>query len=153
VRDEWQEEHLTTNRAYALTALLRIQIAADHAAAASSARDLIAKIEASRSRADMPDEEATAHMLLGVALMRVDGPAAAREHLERSVAMRERMDAPESLWLARARLYLAQCLHRSNDQVGARRLLDLAAAAHRQHAVLGPQHRNLLTETRALIAS
>ncbi len=153
VRDEWQEEHLTTNRAYALTALLRMQLAAGDAAAVSSARDLIAKIEASRSRADMPDEEAAAHMLLGVALMRAGDPAAARGHLERAVAMREQMDAAESLWLAQARLYLAQCLYRSADRAAARRMLDLAAAAHRQHAVLGPQHRDLLTQTRTLIAS
>jgi len=153
VRDEWQEDTLTTNRAYAMTALLRMQIAAGDAAAASSARDLIAKIEASRGRSDMPDEEAAAHMLLGVALMRASNPAAAREHLERSVAMREHMDAAESLWLAQARLYLAQCLHRSGDRAAARRLMDLAAAAHRQHAVLGPQHRNLLDQTRTLIAT
>lgn len=153
VRDEWKEDDLTTNRAYALTALLRMQIAAGDAAAVSAARDLIAKIEASRSRSDMPDEEAAAHMLLGVALMRAGDPAAAREHLERSVAMRERMDAEESLWLAQARLHLAQSICRSGDRAAARRLTDLAAAAHRQHAVLGPQHRTLLTETRTLIAS
>jgi tetratricopeptide (TPR) repeat protein len=153
VRDEWQEEHLTTNRAYAFTALLRMQIAAGDAGAVSSARDLIAKIEASRSRADMPDEEAAAHMLLGVALMRAGDSAAAREHLERAVAMREQMDAAESPWLAQARLYLAQCLHDSGDRPAARRMLDLAAAAHRQHAVLGPQHRDLLSQTRSLIAS
>ncbi len=153
VRDEWQEESLTTNRAYALTALLRMQIAAGDAGAVASARELIAKIESSRGRADMPDEEAAAHMLLGVALMRAGDPAAAREHLERSVAMRERMDAAESPWLAQARLYLAQCLHRSGDQTAARRLMDLAAAAHRQHAVLGSQHRDLLAQTRGLIAT
>ena len=153
VRDEWQEEHLTTNRAYAMTALIRMQLAAGDAAAASSARELIAKIESSRGRADMPDEEAAAHLLLGIALMRSGDPTAARGHLEHSVAMRERMDATESLWLAQARLYFAQCLHRLADHAAARRMMDLAAAAHRQHTVLGPQHRNLLTETRALIAS
>lgn len=153
VRDEWQEEHLTTNRAYAMTSLLRMQIAAGDTAAVSSARELIAQIESSRGRADMPDEEAAAHMLLGVALLRAGDPAAAREHLERSVAMRERLDAPESPWLAQARLYLAQCLHRSGDRAAARRLLDLAASAHREQAALGPQHRELLAQTRALITT
>jgi hypothetical protein len=50
VRDDWQEDSPTTNRAYAMTALLRMQIAAGDAAAVSSARDLIAMIEASRAR-------------------------------------------------------------------------------------------------------
>jgi serine/threonine-protein kinase len=153
VRDEWKEDQLTTNRAYAMVSLLRMQIAAGDAAAVSAARQLIAQIEATRGRADMPDEEAAAHMLLGVALMRVGEPAAAREHLERAVEMRERLDAPESPWLAQARLYLAQSLYRSGDRAGARRLLELAAAAHRQQAVLGRQHRDLLAQTRALIST
>ena len=85
--------------------------------------------------------------------MRSGDPAAAREYLERSVAMRERLDAPESPWLAQARLYLAQSLYRGGDRAGARRMLDLAAAAHRQQTVLGPQHRDLLAQTRALIAT
>jgi tetratricopeptide (TPR) repeat protein len=153
VRDEWQEEHLQMNRAYAMTTLLRMQIAAGDASAVASARELIAKIQSSRGRTDMPDEEAAAQMLLGVALMRAGDPAAAREHLELSVAMRERMDAAESPWLAQARLYLAQSLHRSGDRAAARRLLDLAASAHREHAALGPQHRELLAQTRALITT
>ena len=152
VRDEWKEDSLTTNRAYAMTALLRMQVAGGDAAAVSSARDLIANIEASRGRSDMPDEEAAAHLLLGVALMRAGDFASAREHLQHAVEMRERMDAPESLWLAQARLYLAQCLQRSGDRAGAQRMLDLAAAAHRQQAVLGPQHRDLLAQTRNLLA-
>jgi serine/threonine-protein kinase len=153
LRDEFKEDSLTTNRAYAMTALLRMQIAAGDAAAVESARELIANIEASRGRADMPDEEAAAHMLLGVALMRAGNPAAAREHLERSVELRERMDAPASPWLAQARLYLAQCLHRSGDRAAARRLLDLASAAHRQQAALGPHHRDLLAATRELLTA
>jgi eukaryotic-like serine/threonine-protein kinase len=153
VRDEWKEEQLTTNRAYAMVALLRMRIAAGDASAVSSAREIIAQIEATRGRADMPDEEAAAHMWLGVALMRSGDPAAAREYLERSVAMRERLDAPESPWLAQARLYLAQSLYKGGDRTGARRMLDLAAAAHRQQTLLGPQHRDLLAQTRALIAT
>ena len=153
VRDEFKEEHLQMNRAYAMTTLLRMQIAAGDATAVASARDLITQIESSRGRTDMPDEEAAAHMLLGVALMRDGDPAAAREHLERAVALRERMDAAESPWLAQARLYLAQGLHRSGDRPGARRMLELAAAAHREHAALGPQYRDLLAQTRALITT
>jgi hypothetical protein len=83
--------------------------------------------------------------------MRAGDPAAAREYLERSVAMRERLDAPESPWLAQARLYLSQCLHRSGDRAAARRMLELAASAHAEQAVLGSQHRELLAQTRALI--
>ncbi len=153
VRDEWKEEHLTMNRAYAMTALLRMQVVAGDAASVSSARELIAQIESSHGRRDMPDEEAAAHMLLGFALMRAGDAAAAREHLERAVAMREQLDSAESPWLAQARLYLAQCLHRSGDRAGAQRMLDLAAAAHRKHAVLGPQHRELLAQTRSLLAT
>jgi tetratricopeptide (TPR) repeat protein len=153
VRDEFKEEHLQMNRAYAMTTLLRMRIAAGDATAVAAARELIQQIESSRGRTDMPDEEAAAHMLLGVALMRAGDPAAAREHLERAVTLRERMDAAESPWLAQARLYLAQGLHRSGDHAGARRMLDLAAAAHREHAALAAQYRDLLAQTRALIAT
>jgi serine/threonine-protein kinase len=153
VRDEWKEKDLTTNRAYAMTQLLRMQIAADDRTAVASARELIKQIESSRGRADMPDEEAAALMLLGVALMRAGDPAAAREPLEQAVAMRERMDAAEGPWLAQARLHLAQALHRSGDRAAARRLLELAASAHREQAVLGRQHRDLLAQTRTLITT
>jgi serine/threonine protein kinase/tetratricopeptide (TPR) repeat protein len=152
--DEWPEEHLTTNRAHAKTGTIRGQLAEkDYLGAARTARELIGQIEASHGRPDMPDEEAAAHMLLGIALLNTNDAAGARPHLERAVTMRESMDAPESPRLAQARLHLAQALHRTGDRAAARTLLDLASEAHRAHARLAPQHHSLLTQTRTLLRS
>jgi eukaryotic-like serine/threonine-protein kinase len=97
------------NRAYAEVGLLRVALMQRRDAdLVGEARTVISQIESSRARGDMPDEEAAAHMLLGVGLMRGGRIDEAGPHLERAAAMRERMDAPESPLLAEARLYLAQ---------------------------------------------
>jgi eukaryotic-like serine/threonine-protein kinase len=146
-------DKLMTNRAAAAVGLIRIDFAAtDYAAVERRARELIAAIEASRGRSEMPDEEAAAHMLLGAALLQKGDKAQAREHLERAVTMRERMDAPESLWLAEARLHLARFRHAIGDRARARALLDLATQAHQAHAHVGPQFRTFLQQTRAVLA-
>jgi len=100
----------------------------------------------------MPDEQAAAHMLLGVALMRAGRLPDAQSHLEKAVNLRERMDAPGSLVLAEARLYLAQQQFRAGERANARQLVEQAANAHRMQPYVGPQYRELLADTRRLIS-
>jgi hypothetical protein len=72
------------------------------------APDLLPAIERSVARPDLQDEEAAAHMLLGVALSHSGQPTATRPHLQRAVATREKLDAPESPWLSEARRCLEE---------------------------------------------
>lgn len=112
VWNDWQEapDALTANRAGARIGRIRVHLAEQETdQALRLGRELLPAIEGSAARPDMPDEEATAHMLLGVALRRSGQPEAARPHLERAIAMREAMDVPESPWLAEARRCLQGC--------------------------------------------
>jgi eukaryotic-like serine/threonine-protein kinase len=144
---------LGPNRAYAEVGLVRIALAQQqHAAVLESGPVLISRIESARARGDMPDEEAAAHMLLGVALVRADKVQEAQPHLEQAVTMREPMDAPESLLLAEARLYLAQQRHLAGQRAAARELVVKAADAFRMQASVGPQYRQLLAQTRQITA-
>lgn len=145
-------DQLGANRAYAEVSLLRLAALRRDPALAEQAPALLARIESSASRGDMPDEEAVAHMLCGIGFMRQGKLPEAEMHLEHAVQMRERMDAPESLWLAEARLYLAQQQYFGGNRDAARELVRRAAEAHRMHAQLGPQHRELMRETRRMVA-
>jgi len=139
------------NLAYAEVELVRIGLMQGDPGVMQSATALLSQIESSRSRGDMPDEEAAAHMLLGVALMRAGRVLEAQPHLEKAVILRERMDAPESLLLAETRLYLAQQQHRAGERASSRKLVEQAANAYRMQQYVGPRYRELLAETRRLI--
>ncbi|HEY5807364.1 MAG TPA: tetratricopeptide repeat protein, partial [Povalibacter sp.] len=143
---------LGPNRAYARVGLLRIALLQRDPGAAGLGRALLSEIESAASRGDMPDEEAAAHMLLGVALMREGKMQEAQPHLEKAVVMRERMDAPESLLLAEAKLYLAQQQHRIGERTNARNLTEQSTNAHQVQQHIGPQYRELLAETRRMVS-
>ena len=122
-------------------------IAARDPHAVTAARELLSQIELSKTRADMPDEEAATHMLLGAALTRDGKLPEAKAHLEKAVTMRAAMDAPDSPMLAEARLYLAQHRNRAAARDEARALVDSAARALKAQQT-GPQFHRLLAETR-----
>lgn len=153
-RDEIKDPpgELGINLAYAEVELVRIGLMQDDPTVLQSATTLLSQIESSRWRDDMPDEQAAAHMVLGTALMRAGRLQEAQSHLEKAVSMRERMDAPESLVLAEARLYLAQQQYRVGERANARKLAEQAAKAHRAQPYVGPQYRELLADTRRLIS-
>ena len=142
---------LNPNRAFARVGLLRIAVLRRDPQAAEQARVLLKEIDSAVTHEETPDEKAATHMLLGVALTRAGQQQEAQPHLEKAVAMRERMDAPESPLLAEARLYLAQQQHLAGQRDAARKLVDRAAHSHQLQQV-GPQHRALLTQTRETIA-
>jgi hypothetical protein len=152
--NEFEEppDALANHRAAAGVGLTWLALAdGDVAGARARAEQLVADIERSKARGDMPDEEAAARMAWGTALLRAGDATAARALLERAVERRTAMDAPQSLWLAEARLHLARALLAQRDAAGARRLVDLAAAAHRHQGQVGPQFSRLLAETRAAL--
>ena len=142
---------LNPNRAVARVGLLRIEILRRDPQAVEHARVLLKEIESAVTHEETPDEEAATHMLLGVALTRAGQLQEAQPHLEKAVAMRERMDAPESPLLAEARLYLAQQQHLAGQRDAARKLVEEAARAD-QIETFGPQYRALLAQTREATA-
>ena len=142
-----------TNHAAAGVGLVRVALVRGNARTARElASTLLATIEQSKGRHEMPDEEAAASMLLGAAMLAGGDAAGARPYLERAVAMRARMDAPQSLWLAEASLHLARGLYASGDKVGARRLLAQAEEAHRIQGRVGPQYASLLASSRVVLS-
>jgi hypothetical protein len=144
---------MTTNRAAGHEGMVRVALArGDYAKAQKLAADFIRTIEGSSGRRELPDQEAGAHLLLGVALLGQGQAVAARPEIERALAMREAMDAPQSLWLAEVRLQDARVLHALGDSAGARRQLALAANAHRVQGRVGPQYSRLLAESRATLS-
>jgi len=144
---------MTNNPAAARLGLL--QLALSEAPAATTvvhARTLLADIENSKGRHDMPDESAAAHMLLGRALLQAGDAQAARPYFATAVGMREKMDAPQNLWLAEARLYQALGLHAQGESAPARALLALAEQAHLTQGQVGPQFSRLLVQARTTLA-
>jgi eukaryotic-like serine/threonine-protein kinase len=139
---------MSPNRAYARAGLLRIALIERDPRAAELGRDLLAQVESAAARADMPDEEAAANMLLGIALMKAGELQQAQPYLEKAVEMRARMDAPVSPLLAEARLYLAQQRELAGARIEARELIALAAQALGAQQA-GPRYLRLLAETRA----
>ena len=141
---------MTTNRAAGHEGMVRVALArGDHTKAQELAMGFIRAVEGSSGRRELPDQEASAHLLLGVALLGQGQAAAARPEIERALAMREAMDAPQSLWLAEIRLHYARVLNALGDSAGARGQLALAADAHRIQGRVGPQYARLLADTRA----
>jgi eukaryotic-like serine/threonine-protein kinase len=140
-------EGLSPNRAYARAALLRLALAENDPRAVGTARALLAQIEAAKTRRDMPDEEAAANMLLGVALSGTGKLPDARPYLQKAVDMRARMDAPDSPLLAEARLYLARQRAADGAPDEARALIADAERALSAQPV-DPRLHRLLAETR-----
>jgi serine/threonine-protein kinase len=151
---EWKEpaDNVTTNPVAGGVGLVKVELAAGNTTAAEKlAREVIATIERSRSRRDMPDEEAAAHLALARVQLALGQFAEARAEASKAVDSRERMDAPESLWLADARLVLAESLWRLGDKPAARRLLTLAREAHAAQPAVGPQYTRPLRQLEYLV--
>jgi serine/threonine-protein kinase len=81
---------------------------------------------ATYARADVENRARLDHVVGRLTLLAGDA-AAARVRLERAVAEREAIDAPDSPWLADARLSLAECLVAQHEPQSARALVDRAA--------------------------
>jgi serine/threonine-protein kinase len=146
-RETKDVQGLSPNRAYARVGLMRLAFAERDPRVADMARDLLSQIETARTRQDMPDEEAAAHMLLGAALVRAGQHQEAKPHLETALEMRARMDAPDSPQLAEARLHLASQRHAAGAATEARALVAEAGRALAAQQA-GPQYRTLLAEVR-----
>lgn len=94
-------------------AALQLQRPADARAQAAQALALLAP---ERESARFDDKEADALLLQGEAWLAEGDAKAARAPLTRAVALRERLAAPGSAWLAEARVALARCLRALNER-------------------------------------
>ncbi|HET7791961.1 MAG TPA: tetratricopeptide repeat protein, partial [Rhizobacter sp.] len=101
----------------------------------------LALLQASALRARFPRLEAEATLRLGHALQRGGDPRTARAYLERSLALREAAEAPDSPWLAEARVGLADCLVDLGERTLARGLVEQAVRAQAAHNELGAHFR------------
>lgn len=93
-------------------------------------RSILVHLEAAAQSAAQPDEEAHTRFWLGEALHDQGRYGEAEIELRRAIGLRERLDDPASIWLARARVALAQALIAQHRTVGVVPLLDQAEAAY-----------------------
>jgi serine/threonine protein kinase/TolA-binding protein len=121
-------------------------------AARARCEELLGRITASPERRYLPDQEAQTVRLLGAALTRSGQATAAEPHLRRAIELRELLDAPESFWLAEARISLAVALIAQQRLAEARQLLELAAAAQARQPALSNEYREPLRAALKLTA-
>jgi hypothetical protein len=122
-------------------------------AARAHSEELLRIIAASPERRYVPDHEAHASRLLGEALTRLGRGGEAEAPLRRAVELREQLDAPDSIWLAEARISLALALIAERRFTETRSLLDLARAAQGRQPALSPQYRAPLEVAARRLAS
>jgi serine/threonine-protein kinase len=121
-------------------------------AARTRCEELLRRIASSTERKYLPDQEAQTARLLGDALLRSGHAAEGEPHLRRAIELRQELDAPESFWLAEARISLAAALIAQQRFPEARQLLQLAAAAQARQPALSNQYREPLRAAQRLIA-
>jgi tetratricopeptide (TPR) repeat protein/predicted Ser/Thr protein kinase len=114
--------------------------------------ELLRRITSSPERKYLPDQEAQTVRLLGDALLRSGRAAEAEPHLRRAIELRQELDAPESFWLAEARISLAAALIAQHRVAEARELLQLAAAAQARQPALSDQYRAPLRALQRFVA-
>jgi eukaryotic-like serine/threonine-protein kinase len=109
--------------------------------ARANSQALLRLIAASPERQYVPEQEAQAERLLGVSLTLVGRPNEAEASLRRAVELRERIDDADSVWLAEARINLAEALLAERRLPEAQHLLELSAAAQASQPALGADYR------------
>ena len=82
------------------------------------------------------DDEADVRYLFGTTLIGAGRGLDAEPHLRRAIEIREKIDNPDSVWLARSRVALAQCLIQRGAVAEARVLLQNAERAERKQSPL-----------------
>jgi len=113
-------------------------------AARTNGEELLRLIAASPERQYVQEQEAQAARLLGASLTLLGRPNDAEFSLKRAVELREGLDDPDSVWLAEARISLAEALLAERRLPEARRLLELAAGAHSRQPALSAEYRTPL---------
>ena len=99
------------------------------------------------------ENRARVDLVLGRLLLRAGDAPAAQARLARAVALRERIDVPDSPWLADARLSLAESLVDLRQAEPARALLDGVAGALATHPRAGELNARLVALRARLIAA
>jgi serine/threonine protein kinase len=114
---------------------------------------LLERVLASPDRIYLAESEARSRYVLGELLRRSGQAAKAEEHLRRAVALRETLDDKDSIWLAQARLALADCLISQRQWPEAEGLVEAANLAHKNQPALAPIYQAALRSTRANLTS
>ena len=104
--------------------------------ALGTAQQLLARILAMPNLEFGADWEARAQLSLGEALLAVGQSTEAESHLRRAVDLRAKIDAPDSSWLAQARVVLARCLNILQQPDAAQAILSLTRTAVQRHPEL-----------------
>lgn len=115
--------------------------------------DLLRRISNSPDADHMADQRAHALRLLGESLVRLDRAGEAEAPLRLALALRERLDGAASVWLAEARISLADALASRGLLPEARRLLAQAAAAQARQAPLADRFRAPLRAARRRLSA
>jgi tetratricopeptide (TPR) repeat protein len=121
-------------------------------AARTRCAELLRRITSLPERKYLPDQEAQTVRLLGDTLLRSGQAAEAEPHLRRAIELRQELDAPESFWLAEARISLAAALIAQQRFAEARELLELAATAQARQPALSDQYRAPLRAAQRLLS-
>jgi eukaryotic-like serine/threonine-protein kinase len=109
-------------------------------------------IAASPERQYVSEQEAQAERLLGLSLTLLGRPNDAEAPLRRAVELRELIDDADGIWLAEARISLAEALLAERRFPETRRLLELAAHAQARQPALSAEYRTpLLMAQRRLV--
>jgi hypothetical protein len=147
-----QGEYLAAHYVLAVTGLVRALMALGRDdEAITLAQGLTDLLLALKEHDHLAPAEAQVQEALGLALTHSGQAAAAEPHLRRAVALREKLDLPDSPWLAQARISLAQSRLAQGDAAEAGTLLAAATAAlARQPALADDFHRPLAQAQAAL---
>ncbi len=147
-----QGEYLTAHYVLAETGLVRALLALrqDNDAVAV-ARRLTDRLLALKEHDHLALAEAQAQEALGLALTHDNQPTNAEPHLRRAVALREKLDVPDSPWLAQARISLAECRRAQGDAAEARSLLTAAATVLTHQPALAGEFRRALQQAQAAL--
>lgn len=115
-------------------------------AAQNEGAELMRLVAGSPERQYIPEREAIGARLLGASYVQLGRPEQGEAYLRRAVQLREQLDYPDSIWLAEARISLAEALLAEGRIPEARQLMERAAAAERHQPALGVAFKGQLAE-------
>jgi serine/threonine-protein kinase len=116
------------------------------------ADEMLKRLRAAPARDQSRDLEAHVLRLLGEALRRSGRVSEAEVQLRQAVELRQSLDAEDSLWLAEARINLAECLIARHQKVEAQTLIRKAAATLTCQPRLRDIYLEELQQAKAMIA-
>jgi eukaryotic-like serine/threonine-protein kinase len=140
--------------ARATLGLARTDLKRQRAETARDNSDALSRLIAtSPERQYVSEQEAQAERILGASFTALGRPGDAQAPLRRAVELRELIDDADSIWLAEARINLAEALLAERQFPEAQRLLVLAARAQSHQPVLSAEYRTPLLMAQRRLAT